>query len=238
MSRRLIAALAAIVIAGVGVVLILSYVGSADQRAMAGLDPTRVLVVTQPVPEGTAAEALSEFVALESVPASAVAPNAVSSLDQIAGTVAETELVPGEQVVAHRFVEPDALRTNGSVDVPPGLHQLTIRLDRTRVLGGQLIPGDTVGVFITLADSPQTHLVEHKVLVTRVEGGVVPAADDGAGTDAAVPAESVAVTLALEAAPAERVVWGAENARIWLSLEDSEAVDTGIRVVTPENIFE
>ncbi|WP_143426863.1 Flp pilus assembly protein CpaB [Georgenia soli] len=230
----------------VGTVLIVAYVGGADQRAMADLQPTQVLFVTQPVPEGTPAEDLAEYVALESVPASAVAPGAMAALDEIAGRVAETDLVPGEQLLAHRFVEPESLEADDEVEVPAGMHQLTVQLDRTRVIGGHLTAGDTVGVFVSFNDdeSPQTHLMDHKVLVTRVQGGITPpvpadeSESDTAQAAAAAPAESIMVTLALDAAAAEEIVYAAEYERIWLSIEAAEASETGTRIVTRENLYE
>jgi pilus assembly protein CpaB len=250
-SRRLIAAVAAIMLTVIGTIVIAAYVARADQRAMATVQPTQVLVVTHPVPEGTPAEGMADLVALEEIPASAVAPGALSALDSIAGRVAETELVPGEQVMAHRFVEPDALAvTESEVEIPPGLHQLTVQLDRTRVIGGHLTAGDTVGIFVSLSDgNRETHLVEHKALVTRVQGGITPPAPAAADvaettepapepTPAPPPAESIMVTLALSAPAAEKVVYAAEYERIWLSVEDADAAETGTRIVTRENIYE
>ena len=243
MSRRLIAAVAAILLAVVGTTVILAYVGGADQRALAALDPAEVLVVTDTVPAGTRAEDLSDRVALEAVPASAVAPGALSTLDDIAGLVADAELLPGEQLLAHRFVDPDALIADAGVEIPPGMHQITIQLDRARVLGGHLVPGDRVGVFVTY--QAQTHLTEHKVLVALVQGGIAPPAPaEGSESDAApatagaAPADVIMVTLVLDAARAEKIVWAAENAGIWLSLEDDKAADSGTRIVTPENVYE
>jgi pilus assembly protein CpaB len=152
--------------------------------------------------------------------------------------------------MAHRFVEPEALVVaEPEVEIPPGMHQLTVQLDRTRVVGGHLLAGDTVGIFVSFSDGTrETHLVEHKVLVTRVQGGITPpapvAADASEAAPAAeptpspAPAESIMVTLALPAPAAEKVVYAAEYERIWLSIEDAEAAETGTRTVTRENIHE
>ena len=238
MSRRLIAAVAAGLLAVVGTLLILVYVGGADRRAVADLDPTEVLIVTQPVPEGTRAEDLSKSVVLKMVPAAAVAPDALSTLDDVAGLVADAQLAPGEQLMAHRFIDSDALTADAGVEIPPGMHQVTIQLDRARVLGGHLVAGNRVGIFVSHQE--QTHLVEHHVLVARVQGGIAPPPQaEGSESDAAAaPSEVIMVTLILDAAAAEKIVWGAENGGIWLSLEDAEAGDDGTRIVTPGNVYE
>src|SRR5918992_3395226 len=107
--RRLIAALAAVLLAGVGAVLLLGYVGSADKRAMAGMETVKVLVVQKRVPEGTPAEKLTGLVTTKTLPVKAVAPGTLSSLQPISGRVATTNLEPGEQLLASRFVDPATL---------------------------------------------------------------------------------------------------------------------------------
>ncbi|MEE6274586.1 Flp pilus assembly protein CpaB [Georgenia wangjunii] len=243
MNRRLIAGVVAVVLAGVGAVLVFSYVSGADQRAMAGMEPASVLVVTEPIPEGTPAEMLAELVAAEELPASAVAAGAVSSLDELGGLVVTTDLQPGEQLLASRFTDPESLTPSSEVDVPDGMHQVSVLLDSQRMLGGHVAPGETVGVFVSMTDPIETNLVQHKVLVTRVQGGITPvpaeSQDDTEGPVAApMPEGSVMVTLAVDAPDAEQIVFGAEHGTVWLSLEDAEAPETGTRIVTRENVYE
>jgi pilus assembly protein CpaB len=45
------------------------------------------------------------------------------------------------------------------------------------------------------------------------------------------------VTLALNAPNAEKVVFGAEHGKIWLSLEPANAAVGGTRVLTEKNIY-
>lgn len=240
MTRRIVAIVVAAVLAVLGGALTYLYAAGADRRAMAEMEPTSVLVVAQPVPAGTEAEALGELVEVRKVPAATVVPGAVTDLRTLEGRVAAADLVPGEQLVNARFVPPEERRTG--VEVPAGLHQLTIALEPRRVVGGRLQAGDTVGVFISLNadDKPAqaTHLTLHKVLVTDVRGGPRQVTgEDGEETESP-PAESVMVTLALPAVDAEKVVYAAEYERIWLSVEPEDAPQDGTRIVTPEVIFE
>lgn len=240
MTRRIVTIVVAAVLAVSGGALTYMYAAGADRRAMAEMEPTSVLVVAQPIPAGTEAEALPALVEEREVPAGTVVPGAVTDLATLEGRVAAADLVPGEQLVGARFVAPDDRRTR--VEVPPDLHQLTIELEPRRVVGGGLEPGDTVGVFVSLdVDSkpPQaTHLTLHKVLVTDVRGGPRQVTgEDGQETESP-PAESVMVTLALPAPDAEKVVYAAEYELIWLSIEPEDASEDGTRIVTPEVIFE
>jgi pilus assembly protein CpaB len=242
--RRLIAAIAAMLLAGVGAVLLLGYVGTADRRAMAGMETVRVLVVERPVPEGTPAEKLAGFVTRKTLPVKAVAPGTLSSLEPISGRVTTTDLQPGEQVLASRFIDPALLVDPNEVKIPKGMQQVSIALESQRILGGELEPGATVGVFVSLAKEDerpaQTHLVLHKVLVSKVQRGTT-AAQQNEGAEpqhsTGLPDGTLMVTLAMTARNAEKIVFGAEHGKIWLSLEPANAAVAGTRVVTEKSVY-
>lgn len=223
-----------------GAVLLITYVNNADDRAMARMDPIEVMVVSAPIPQGTPAEEIAASVLTDELPRASVGPNPVTSLADLAGQVAATDLQPGEQVLAGRFASPQELVEFGGIPVPEGLHQVTISLDASRTVGGTVSAGDTVGVFITVGD--QTHLALHKILVTRVQGGLSSAPPaDGASADpeaAPVPEGGSLVTLAVNASDAETLVFAAEQGAIWLTQEHPEAPTGGTRIVNPGNVYE
>lgn len=247
MRSRIVAAVAAILLAIVGVVLLTGYVVGADQRAMAGMKTTSVLVVTGPVKAGTPAKDLAELVEPKVLPAKAVASGALTSLEDVAGQVATADLVAGEQLLADRFAAPKKEKDKDAVVVPKGMHELSIMLESQRVVGSSIAAGETVGVFTTSSDSRKTHQVLHQALVTRVENGLTPSdAKPGAGPKAeegaepaapAVPEGSVVVTLALSAPDAETLVWSQEIGSIWLSREPEGTPRDGTRTLTEEGLF-
>ena len=240
-NRRLIAAIAAMVVAVMGTVLLVNYVNDAEQRAMAEMSPVEVLVVTEPISEGTPVEEMVERVTTESLPQAAVGPDPVTSLSEVAGLVAATGLEPGEQALANRFTNLESLFSPNEVPVPPGLHQVSINLGSAQVAGGRLAAGDTVGVFITV--DGQTHLALNKILVVRVEGAAPPApreTEDGTPSAPSTPMHEggMMATLAVNARDAETIVFASEMGSVWLTLEDPEAPTDGTRIISPENIFE
>src|SRR4051794_22984736 len=89
-KRRLIAALVAIVLAGISALVLVNYVSGADQRAMAGMQTTTVYVVTAPIAAGTAVSDLAESITTKAIPQSALASGAVTNLSQITGKVTTT----------------------------------------------------------------------------------------------------------------------------------------------------
>lgn len=248
MIRRLVIALAALLIAAIGGVLTFLYASGADARAMARMEPVQVLVVAEPIAEGTPAEDISRSLVVSEVPAAAVVPGGIADLSEVAGLLTTTDLHPGEQLIASRFVAPEAV--SGEVDVPADMHELSIQLETQRVIGGDLQPGDTVGVFVSAtiettvpgaeATAPETvtHLVLHKVLVTDVQGGMSSSTNENGEAVEQGPADSIIVTLALSPADAEEVVFAQEFAEIWLSLEGPEVPEDGTRLVDAGVIFE
>lgn len=245
--RRLLAALAALLLLVVGSVVLLTYVHGADARALAGARTVEVLVADKLIPRGTSGDALDGMVRTETVPAKTAIAGRVTDLAALSGRVVTVDLLPGEQLLSSRFAKPGDLVAPGTVKVPPGLQEVSVLLEPQRAVGGRLAAGDTVGVVVSekLADgAAATHAVLHKVLVTQVQGA--PAAADpsaakqdpattSAGTPA--PSSSLMVTLAVSAAQVEAVVFGIEHGKIWLSREPQGAQTGGTDVITGGNIY-
>lgn len=153
MIRRVIAAVVAILLAVVGFVLVLNYANRADERAMEGMETDEVLFAVETIPQGTSVEDLGDLVETRAVPRSFLVSEPVTDLHEVAGQVAVTDIVAGEQLQQARFATADELRGRGSFQLPEdaqNLHQITVPLPTARALGGDIAPGDTVGVFISL----------------------------------------------------------------------------------------
>ncbi|MGR7028138.1 Flp pilus assembly protein CpaB [Geodermatophilus sp. URMC 62] len=239
--RRLLAAVAALLLALVGTVVLVAYVRGADARALEGVQTVPVLVVDRPIAAGTPADQLDGLVRTELLPARAAVEGRVEDLAQLAGRVADVDLQPGEQLLAGRFVAPEELTAPGTVPPPAGAAEVSILLEPQRAVGGRLAAGDTVGVHVSLAEPAATHLVLDRVLVTQVQGAPAPAAD-GEGAEAAAsgggaPTASLLVTLGLPPAQAETVVFGMEHGTVWLSLEPADVDPSGTEVVTPDTLY-
>lgn len=241
----------------VGAAIIINYAKAADERAMAGQKPTTVLVVAEEIKKGMSPDQVVDLIEEKELPAIAVQEDAftsVESLDAVDGLVVTADLKPGEQLIAGRFAHPQTLAAP-EVEVPQGMQQLSVLLEPQRVIGGHLDAGATVGVFVSMPKSDegpsQTHLIHNNVLVTRVQGGIQPATEgtaDGVAEQAGLttpetestgaPGEMIIVTLALNGADAEKVVFGQEHGSVWLSLEPADANVDGTQVITRENLYQ
>lgn len=238
MKRRILGVLAAVVLAAAGTFMLLAYVNSADDRALAGQETVGVLVVSRPVPRGTPATDLSGEVTTERVPRRVVASDAVDDLEALGDRVTAVNLVPGEQLLASRFVDPQDLESLAQSEVPDGFHQVTVRVSPDRAVGGKLEPGSTVAVLASFtgdAGGETTHIILHKVLVTNVQ--MEATANVLGSGDEEIPASDLLVTLALDAASVEKVVYAAEHGTLWLSLEPVDAPEVGTQVVTRGVIY-
>lgn len=262
MRNRFIGLALSIALAAIGTIVLVGYVQSAHDKAGAAEPMVEVLVVTAEIPRGTKASDLEGKVEVVDVPEDAKLAGAVSSARGLAGKVAATTLLPGEQVLAARFQAPEVLGREG---VPEGLLEVTVQLSAARALGGELRPGDTVAVISSFepfevemsglpggAEAPKTpntsHVILHKVLVTNVQSAdAVKDTEDEEDGEAAgdeerkieqVPTNELFVTLALDATDVQRVVFTAEFGTLWLSAEPTDAPDEETRIETRGTVYE
>lgn len=261
MKTRLLGGIAALIVALVGTVILFNYVQGADKRALANTESVDVLVVEKEVAAGTPASQLGESVITKSVPLSAAAENRVDNLDSLGSKVTSVALVPGEQLINSRLVDANSYLGPARVAVPVGLQEITVRLDIDRVVGGRVQAGDTVGVFISMAEDAAagdgqtgggkvTQLTFHKVLVTGVQfssgaaaqtqAQTQKAASDGAlnsKSDKATTSDSYLITFARDAADAQKLVYAAEFGKIYLSREPADATENATGILDKTRLF-
>ena len=150
MSRRIIAVLAALIIAVVGSVSVVAYARAADQRALAGQEAVRAYVAQQQVPAGTTAGQavqdgliVQQLIARKGVPDDAL--TAVGG--EYAQLVATSAIQPGEIVLANRFAARGVAQ--GALPVPNGLLAVSVSLDDPSHVGSFVNVGSKVAVFDT-----------------------------------------------------------------------------------------
>ena len=150
MKTRLLGGIAALLVAIIGTVLLISYVQNADKRALADTETESVYVVEKTITAGTGIDMAAGAVVRKEVPKLAVAAGAVTDLNQVGQKVAAVDLMPGEQLLSTRMVDAGSLLGPARVQVPTGMQEITLKLPIERVVGGTLTAGDTVGVFLSV----------------------------------------------------------------------------------------
>jgi pilus assembly protein CpaB len=238
MNRKPKAIVAAVAMALAGTLLLAFYVKGAEARATSGDDLVPVLVVTDKIEAGTPASDVAGKVTTQQVPVKVRPEGAVTDLDALKSKVAAIDLLPGEQLTSSRFVAAADLH---KATAPPGTLEVTVQLDPARALGGAIVPGDQVAVIASLDDAgdgnPATHLILQHVTVTRVSSTEpMPEQKKDAAIDLA-PGGSMLVTLAVDAASAEKVIFAAEQGRLWLSAQAPDVEGKGTVVQTKASVF-
>ncbi len=184
MRRRVIALVAAVLLAGVGTMVLVGFVQSAEERAVAGQELVAVLQVRADatVPQGTSSEEIAPLIEVVEVPAQARAVGAITDLGEVAGLATAVDLVPGEQLIAARFVEAAEVQADRREDlprrrvaVPDGMLEVPIRLDAVSALGGIIDVGDTVAIVASFAnytgDTQGTVTVDDQVVAVPQSAG-------------------------------------------------------------------
>jgi pilus assembly protein CpaB len=151
MNRKMVGLILAFALATFGTFALAAYVRGAEDRALAGQELVEVIIVDDDIAAGSTAEDVARSVITDEIPDTAVPDDFVVDLSEIEGLVAAVDLVPGEILIPGRFESPTAFDRDQTrvIDVPPGLQEVTVTLDPNRAVGGNLVPGDTVGVFLS-----------------------------------------------------------------------------------------
>ncbi len=257
MKKKRVSLIAAVALVVVGTLALVTYVNKAEDRALAGEELVDVLVLDADVPAGTAANELQQFVRIESVPTKVQAAGALAGISDADGMVVAVDLVTGEQLTQNRLVSAEEFnalqarvgRGGGSVSVPEGLLEITIPLDGVRTVGGTVRPGDLVGVIASftglqtedpaIAATDTSGFLLHKILVTNVQGAPVADPTRTATAEERTPtvAGSLFVTLAVDAASAERIVFASSYGDVWLAIEPADAGEAGTGIQTTDRIY-
>ncbi len=222
MKTRIIGAIVALMLAGVGAFVLIAYVRGADARAADGAEPTDVYIVEEAIPEGTAGDGVEDFVKIDSVPQRNVAVGAVTDLEELAGLVTDASILPGEQLLEARFIDPLELAARGDVPVPAGMQLVSFTLPADRVVGGadrsgrphrhgrnrRSRPRRRAG---STSWNPSTQFAFNGVLVTRVQGVALRDSESDPEAVEQDPTAGIMLTIALSTHDVERWVWFTEG---------------------------
>lgn len=244
MSRRILLIASTLLLAVLGTVAVLVYVGQADKRAVAGKQAVFVLVAEKKVAAGTTAGAAQRDGLLRTVvmPAETVPAGAVSDVGaDLTDLVAGGDIEPGRLVLREMFVARQA--QTGGLALAGGKIAVSVSVAGAQRVAGYVQVGSKVAVFDTFnvaearpgspaGDSLQqrqhTYNQATRLLLESVEVlaiGQPAAAGDGSGKQAGLGsgstggvADAVLVTVAVDQGDAEKLIHAAQTGAIYLAL--------------------
>lgn len=252
MSRRIVTISSALVLALLGTLLVVVYVGRADARALSGVQTVRVLVASGTLAKGTTVRSAQEagLLTTEALPRKAVPDGYLTKVQASeSALVFASGLTAGEIVLRSRLVTAAAVVPDGLL-VPAGKLAVTVQLeDPARVasfvtVGSQIAVFDSYDVFEDPSGRSWTPAGDHltdgavrdkatRLLLARVTvlavGSSTAAAPAGASrTTAAAPENSLTlVTVAVTQHEAERLIHGTQTGTLYLGLLGTYQVTPG-----------
>ena len=244
MGRRIIAIIAAAVIALVGAILVLLYARGADDRAIEAASPTNVYVTEAVVPAETS---LKEAVRLELISetqaaAQSVPEGALTSIDDTnSALVALADVPPGQFVLSASFGEVPL--GEKALQVGAGKLAVSVELSDPARVGTFVTPGSDLTLFMTYklksldtTEEAQVFndqdvqgtsvLLDNVKVIAMGESSLTPTpanqADDNADGGDTNTAPSFLVTLEVTPEQATRLVHAINNYVLYAGLRGSE----------------
>lgn len=215
------------------------------KKAIANMqaNQTAVLVSKQYIPQGSAIE--SDMLDTAIVPTKFVQPQAVSSLDRIAGMVTVAPISEGEQISLSKLTnERKASGGDLAGTTPSGKRAISIMVDSIASLSGMVKPGDYVDVLATIqipVQGADGKLTRQMVVVPLFQNILVLAVGQNTGgvsssgsRYAEAPAASgggLLITLALGPQEANLIAFVQEQGKIRLTMRSP--ADAKVEPVVP-----
>lgn len=247
MSRRTIALVLAVVLAGLATIALISYIQGVKRDLSAGKTPVEVFVAKQDIPAGVSGDTASQQGLFEqrTVTEDVKPDTAITSLQEVSGKIAAVQIFKDEVIVSQRFVTPGAA-VRGVLPIPQGRHAVSVQVAPPAGVAGFIQPGDQVSL-ITQVNRPGAGAAGGTIarfLLQRVDvlavGSRVVAVSATPAQTGAQPAAEVAcclLTLALTPGQAEQLVFASLNGQLVFTLlpEGSQPANTPGRTIA--NLF-
>ena len=238
--------MSAAVVAALGAALVFLYVRGAEDRAEDKFDTVEVLVATQQIAAGEAANDSYESgkIVLKAVPQTQVLAGATSDGDAFTDLIALSNIYPGEQLIPEKFGGASDVQVEASLPIPKGNMAISVNLTDTARVAGFVNPGSEVAIFLSgnvqPANEDFTRLLLDRVTVIGVGSTtqVTTTTTDPEGAQTVEQLPRTLLTLSLDQDQVEKVLFAQGHGELAFALltPDSQ-IDTDAGTTAPQ-LFE
>ncbi len=214
----LVAAACALIAGGILVVAMNRYRSNVDSSG----NQETVLVASGLIQKGTSGDAIASEKLFKptSIAAKQVSTGAIADTAQLQGRVAAADINPGQQLTVSDFTANGGLLSQ----LGPNQRAITITVDSSRGMIGQINEGDHVDVYadLELANSRSGNFV--RLLLPDTPVLKAPTSASGGGLGGVNPqSQQSNVTLKVSADQAGELAYAADNGKVWLVLRPANA---------------
>jgi len=211
MDRRRILIVVAAIIAALGTALVFFYVQGADKRAQDKYDAVQVLTAVKQITPGetVAAAQAAGKIEVGNVSKGELLPGALTSLSGIENQIAQTNIYPGEQIIASKFGTSTA--ATNALTIPKGDIAVSINLTDTARVAGFVNPGDKVAIFLTSPANTKLLLNNIEVIAVGTTTVVSTTTTDPTGAQTTEQLPRTLFTLGVTQAQAQKILYASSG---------------------------
>jgi Flp pilus assembly protein CpaB len=232
----LLAFLCAVVAGGLVLIALNQY----RQNLVTNNQQATVLVASGQIQKGTSGEAIAAEHLFKVTPvASAQAtPGALSDSAFLAGKVAQTDILPGQQLTLADFTTVSGI----GGQLQPGQRAVSVNADETHGDTDVVQTGDRVDIYVQVADngSQVMTLLIPNALILKAAGAATPGAATGAaagGAAGAPAAGGASIVIAASTAQAPKLAYAMDNGKLWMFLRPANATAPAAGVTTLNSLL-
>jgi Flp pilus assembly protein CpaB len=227
----LVAAICAAIAAGILVFAMQSY----RHHVVAENNPETVFVANALIQKGTSGDAIAaqQLFKPSSVAGKQVASGAIADASVLRGKVATADIYPGQQLTASEFTSSTGL----PAQLGPTQRAITIGVDPSHGMVGQIHDGDHVDVWADLETEPRNQPVVHLLIANApVLKAPTSSGNGGLGSGNQQNQQSN-VTLKVSDTQAGALAFAADNGKVWLVLRAANATSPAASNVTASSLL-
>jgi Flp pilus assembly protein CpaB len=199
--------IAGLVAAALAAIVILVYLNQYRNNVNSGSETLPVLVAKSLIQKGTpgAVVGSTALYQIGNIPKNQIKSGAFVDPKTLTGTVAATDIYPGQQLTAADFVPANAAALTQRLS--RNQRAVVISLDSPAAVGGQIQPGDHVDVWIAFS-AQGANGISRPVVRLAMQNMYVLTAPAGGGN----------ITMRTTPRQAGEFIYASQNAKIWLVL--------------------